>query len=176
MGREGVGEVQGALGAQTLTSDIMLQTNGVVFRSDSAAVRNLCKQSPAVREALAGFANVLHAQVAQTAACNSVHEVTRRLARWLLMVRDRSEDDTLNLTHEMIALMLGVRRPGVTIAASSLQRAGLTRYTRRRLNIIDRGASSKPHTNATRLLRRIMSPSSPNVPRPGCPRAASGQS
>ena len=98
----------------------------------------MIEQSAQLRQKLNGFANLLYAQVVQTSACNTAHEVVQRLARWLLMVHDRTEGDTLYLTHELIALMLGVTRPGVTIAAGSLQKSGLVQYTRGRLTIVDR--------------------------------------
>lgn len=138
VGREGAAGVHAALGADTLTSEIMVQGDGAALRGDTSAIRGLMEQSPSLRRGIIQFANVLHAQVAQTAACNGMHEVGQRLARWLLMVHDRSDCDTLHLTHELISLMLGVTRPGVTIAAGMLQRAGLIQYSRGRLTIIDR--------------------------------------
>jgi len=140
VGREGAAGVHAALGAETLTSEIMAQSDGVLLRADVAVVRGMMESSLPLRKELIRFANVLHAQVAQTAACNGAHEVVQRLARWLLMVHDRSDGDTLLLTHELIALMLGVTRPGVTIAAGALQKAGLIQYSRGRLTIIDRAA------------------------------------
>jgi CRP-like cAMP-binding protein len=140
VGREGAAGVHAALGAETLTSEIMAQSDGVLLRADVAVVRGMMESSLTLRKGLIRFANVLHAQVAQTAACNGAHEVVQRLARWLLMVHDRSDGDTLLLTHELISLMLGVTRPGVTIAAGALQKAGLIQYSRGRLTIIDRAA------------------------------------
>lgn len=124
IGREGAAGVHAALGADTLTSEIMAQSDGEAFRAEPSVVRAMTEQSRALRLSLNGFANVLHAQVAQTAACNGAHEVVQRLARWPLMVHDRSDGDTLNLTHELISLMLGVTRPGVPIAAGALQKSG----------------------------------------------------
>ncbi len=138
VGREGVAGVHAALGAETLTLEIMAQSDGVVFRAEAAVVRALMEQSGRLRQLLNGFANALFAQVAQTAACNGAHDVVHRLARWLLLVHDRTDGETLNLTHEVISLMLGVTRPGVTIAAGALQRAGLIQYSRGRLIILDR--------------------------------------
>lgn len=138
VGREGAAGVHAALGAGTLISEIMAQSDGIVLRADSLAVRGMIEQSAQLRQKLNGSANLLYAQVVQTSACNTAHEVVQRLARWLLMVHDRTEGDTLYLTHELIALMLGVTRPGVTIAAGSLQKSGLVQYTRGRLTIVDR--------------------------------------
>ncbi len=75
---------------------------------------------------------------AQTAACNALHTIEERLARWLLLCWQRGGSDVLPLTHEMLAGMLGVRRSGVTVAAGALQRAGLIRYTRKDIVILDR--------------------------------------
>jgi CRP-like cAMP-binding protein len=138
IGREGAAGVHAALGAETLTSEIMAQSDGIFLRGDAVAIRGAMEQSPTLRKGITRFANALHAQVAQTAACNGAHEVVQRLARWLLMVRDRSDGGTLYLTHELISLMLGVTRPGVTIAAGALQKAGLIQYSRGRLTIVDR--------------------------------------
>lgn len=138
VGREGAAGVHAALGAGTLTSEIMAQSDGVAFRAGSTHVRTLMERSQPLRKAINRFANMLHAQVAQTAACNGAHEVGQRLARWLLMVHDRTDGDILNLTHEVISLMLGVTRPGVTIAASALQKSGLIQYSRGRVAIVNR--------------------------------------
>ena len=140
IGREGAAGVHAALGAERLTSEIMAQSDSVALRVDATVIRAAVEQSRPLRQGLNQFANILHAQVARTAACNGAHEVVQRLARWLLMVHDRSDGDTLLLTHELISLMLGVTRPGVTIAAGALQKAGLIQYSRGRLTIIDRAA------------------------------------
>ena len=81
------------------------------------------------------FSHVLTMQVAQTAACNHFHIVPQRLARWLLMTRDRVRSNSFQMTHEFLALMLGVRRSGVTLAAGSLQSQGLIAYTRGRITV-----------------------------------------
>jgi CRP-like cAMP-binding protein len=138
VGREGAAGVHAALGAETVTSEIMAQGDGWMFRADVAAVRHMEETSPALRDGLLRFANALHVQVAQTAACNGSHEVVQRLARWLLMAHDRTDGDQLNLTHEMVSQMLGVTRPGVTIAAGALQKLGLIQYSRGKINIVDR--------------------------------------
>jgi CRP-like cAMP-binding protein len=139
IGREGAAGVHAALGADRLTTEIMAQSDAVALRGDASVIRAAVEQSRLLRHGLNCFANALHAQVAQTAACNRAHDVVQRLARWLLMVDDRTDGDTLILTHELISLILGVTRPGVTIAAGALQKAGLIQYARGRLTIVDRG-------------------------------------
>jgi CRP-like cAMP-binding protein len=138
VGREGAAGVHAALGAEKLMSEIVAQSDGVAFRVDAASLRILIEESRPLRRRFTRFANVFHAQVEQNAACNGAHEVVKRLARWLLMVHDRSDGDTLYLTHELMSQMLGVTRPGVTIAASTLQKSGLIQYSRGRLTIISR--------------------------------------
>jgi CRP-like cAMP-binding protein len=88
--------------------------------------------------ALLRFTQALITQMSQTAACNRLHEIEQRLCRWLLLSRDRLQSDELLLTQELIAGMLGVRREGVSVAAGALQAAGLIRYARGRITILDR--------------------------------------
>jgi CRP-like cAMP-binding protein len=91
----------------------------------------------ALQQATLGFALQIIDEIAQTALCNRMHNLGERLARWLLMARDAIESDTLPLTQEFISYMLGVRRSGVTVAASALQEEGSINYTRGRIQIID---------------------------------------
>src|SRR5439155_10225918 len=83
------------------------------------------------------YLQALFTQVAQTASCNRMHSIAQRLARWMLLMQDRVELDVLNLTHEFISTMLGTRRAGVTIAAGTLQTAGIIRYHRGKVTILD---------------------------------------
>ena len=95
-------------------------------------------RSAAFRVLLLRYALAFQAQVTLTAACNARHAIEHRLARWLLIAHDRAGADEFSMTHEFMALMLGVRRPGVTIAANTLQKAGLIRYARGRMAVTDR--------------------------------------
>lgn len=116
----------------------MVQMHGAAYRIPTAVVRASLEQSPILqRLVLHGFEASL-AQLAQTAACNSRHTVPQRLARWLLMAHDRGEGDELPLTQEFLAIMLAVRRPGVTIAVGELETAGLVQHSRGRIVICDR--------------------------------------
>jgi CRP-like cAMP-binding protein len=94
-------------------------------------------RNPALQEALYRYMYALMAQISQTAACNRFHEAGPRLARWLLMTRDRVMADDFPLTHEFLAHMLGMRREGVTEAASALKRRKLIKYKRGEIQIMD---------------------------------------
>ena len=136
IGFEGVVGVSIALGATHAHSEMMCQAGGRAYRMSAATLREA--DTPQLRDLLLRYAHVFHVQVAQTAACNAHHELGQRLARWLLGAHDRSGVAELPLTQDWIAIMLGVRRSTVSIAASVLQRAGLIRYQHGHITILDR--------------------------------------
>lgn len=116
----------------------LVQAPGTAFQISAEDFRQALEQLPAFRRLLHRYALVHHGQVARTGACNGRHQIADRLARWMLMAHDRVEGDTFTMTHEMLAMMLGVRRAGVTVAAGILQKAGLIRYGGGRITIADR--------------------------------------
>ena len=138
IGAEGVAGVSVILGATNSYSEIMCQTGGGAFRISVVAFKEVVAHAPHLRDLLLRYTHVFHVQVAQTAACNAHHELGQRLARWLLAAHDRSGVPELSLTQDLIAVMLGVRRSTVSIAASTLQRAGVIRYQHGRITILDR--------------------------------------
>jgi CRP-like cAMP-binding protein len=107
------------------------------MRMTSAHFRKEFHRCPPLQQALYRYVHELMAQVSQTAACNRFHVVEARLARWLLMTRDRVRANRFCLTQEFLSHMLGVRRVGVTKAASALQRRKLIRYSRGNITILD---------------------------------------
>jgi CRP-like cAMP-binding protein len=138
VGREGAAGVNSLLGSDMSTSDIAGQGAGWMWVAPVKALRRLLAEVPRLRDAMVHYAMALHVQVAQTAACNAVHAIDQRLARWLLTAHDRAPDDKLEFTHEGIANTLGVTRPGVTIAAGALAAAGLIVTERGRMRVINR--------------------------------------
>jgi len=104
----------------------------------AARCRDAFNQSAAVRSVMLRFADVLFNLSAQTAACNRLHSIEQRCARWLLMAYARHTSDVIPMTHEFLSSMLGVRRAGVSETAAELQRSGLIRYQHGKVTIVDR--------------------------------------
>lgn len=138
IGAEGVEGVSVLLGATTAYSETMCQTPGAAHRMSVEAFKRAATEAPHFRELLLRYIHAFHVQVSQTAACNAHHDVSQRLARWLLAAHDRSGVPDLSLTQELIAVMLGVRRATVSVAAGTLQNAGLIRYQHGAITILDR--------------------------------------
>jgi CRP-like cAMP-binding protein len=138
IGAEGVAGVSVILGATASYSETMCQTGGPAHRISVAAFKDVVDRAPRVRDLLLRYVHVFHVQVAQTAACNAHHDLGQRLSRWLLAAHDRSGVPDLSLAQDLIAVMLGVRRSTVSIAAGQLQKAGVIRYQHGRITILDR--------------------------------------
>jgi len=130
VGREGMVGVPLVLGVDRSSVRVLVQGAGAALRMDAQPFLTILAASPPLQQELHRYTHALMAQVAQTAACNRFHSIEARLARWLLMTRDRVQSAGFHLTHEFLAHMLGVRRVGVTEAASGLQRKALIAYSR----------------------------------------------
>jgi CRP-like cAMP-binding protein len=140
IGPEGMLGVQIVSGVDTSFVDAMVQMPGSALRMDATEFRRELEANAPLRALLLRYNEALKAQIIQTAACNGRHNLEERLARWLLMAHDRIEGDELPLTQEFIALMLGVHRPSITVTAGILQRAGLIRYSKGLIGVLDRKA------------------------------------
>jgi CRP-like cAMP-binding protein len=139
VGSEGMFGVQLALGVTASPYHALVQGAGMAHR---LAARNFLRQlddSPRLREIINRYISALMAQNASSAACLRFHEVLPRLARWLLMTQDRAHSETFAVTQEFLGYMLGIRRVSVSQAAGDLQRAGLIKYARGQIEILDRG-------------------------------------
>jgi CRP-like cAMP-binding protein len=138
VGRESMIGIPLALGISTSPVRALVQGGGSAMRMTSARFGRELKHNRPLRRELDRCAYIAMATAMQIAVCNTAHVLEARLARWLLMTRDRAASDRFQCTHEAIALMLGVRRSGVTLAASGLQRHNLICYNRGAMQILDR--------------------------------------
>ena len=138
VGNEGILGIALFMGGETTPSRAVVQSAGHGYRLRAQLLKNEFNSSGPVLHLLLRYTQALITQMAQTAVCNRHHSVEKQLCRWLLLSLDRLSTDELNMTQELIANMLGVRREGVTEAAGKLQRAGLIHYTRGHIKVLDR--------------------------------------
>jgi len=138
IGKEGFVGLPLLVGYRSSPTRVVTQADGEAYRCSAADLRQLMEQCPELGTQLHRFAHRLAMQTTQIAACNRLHEVEERLARWILMTQDRIQLDHLPLTQEFLGQMLGTRRASVTVSAGILQKAGLISYTRGSVTILDR--------------------------------------
>ena len=139
IGNEGIAGLSLVLGYTTeVNRRAMIQIPGSGLRIKAEALTAESNRSRSFRDLLLRYLHAFITQISQTAACNRIHRVDERLARWLLSMQDRMASDELHLTQELIAEMLGVRRAGVSVAATRLQEKGLITYKRGHIQILDR--------------------------------------
>src|SRR5579864_8987907 len=138
VGNEGFTGTLAAVGLSRSPLQAVVQITGDGFRVAVGALQNTLESAPHLRTMLTRYAAIRGMQVAQTAACNRLHDIEQRLARWLLMTQDRVDSGALAITHDFLATMLGTDRPTVSVAAGVLQRKKLIEYRRGAVQIVDR--------------------------------------
>jgi CRP-like cAMP-binding protein len=138
IGKEGIAGLPGIAGRKRSPLREVVQISGEGFRIKIGALRNMLESAPLLDGTLKRYATVLGLQVAQTAACNRLHDIDRRLARWLLMALDRVDSGLLHITQDFLATMLGTDRSSVSLAAGGLQTMGIIKYSRGVVKILDR--------------------------------------
>lgn len=154
IGREGAVGAKVGLGPQIAFARAIVQLPGSALRIETHKFQRVAAKSVAITH-LAGCAtDVMTANLQQSAACNAMHGVEARMARWLLHARDRSAGNGLPLTQDFLAQMLGVRRTTVSLAAHTLQKAGLIRYRRGKIDLMDRDGLEETSCECYRAVRR----------------------
>ena len=153
IGREGCTGVQAVFGAKSSSVRLLVQIPGTAAKMPRAAFIRAMKSVPSFRSLMYAYVQAFLEQVLVSVACNGVHSLNQRLARWLLMMRDRSDDDALPITQSLLAEMLGVQRPSVTNSARELERAGLIARGLRQVTILDRKGLTRTSCECYQLVR-----------------------
>ena len=167
VGPEGFLGLPVLFGAEMATTRCFAQIEGDAWRMDADDFRRVIDERPPVRKLMLRYAQYFTDQLSQSVACNRIHTLEERCARWLLMTHDRVHGDTFELTHEFLSLMLGVRRAGVTVAMGVLQGAEILRYLRGRITILDRTRLEQASCKCYRITResqdRLLGPPRPRL-------------
>jgi CRP-like cAMP-binding protein len=154
VGNEGILGISLFMGGNTTPSRAIVQSAGHAFRLKAELLKDEFERHGPTMHLLLRYTQALITQMAQTAVCNRHHSVDQQLCRWLLLSLDRLASNELSMTQELIANMLGVRREGVTEAAGKLQDAGLIRYQRGRITVLDRPALEARSCECYQVVKR----------------------
>jgi CRP-like cAMP-binding protein len=153
IGWEGCTGMQAFFGAKTSSVRLLVQIPGSAARMSRAAFARAMESVPSFRNLMSAYVHAFLEQVLVSVACNGAHSLKQRLARWLLMMRDRSDGDALPITQSLLAEMLGVQRPTITNAARELERAGLIERGLRQVTILDRQGLAERSCECYQLVR-----------------------
>jgi CRP-like cAMP-binding protein len=153
IGREGCTGIQAIFGAESSSVRLLTQIPGTAAKMSRAAFARAMDAMPSFRALMIAYIQAFLEQVLVSVACNGAHSLKKRLARWLLMMHDRSDGDTLLITQDLLAEMLGAQRPSVTNAAAELEAAGLIERGRRQVTIYDREGLKKTSCECYQLVR-----------------------
>lgn len=154
IGKEGFVGLPIAFGFKTSPLRVVTQADGTAYRVDVPTLKKMLPICPVLEKLLQRFAMILAMQSTQIAACNRLHDVEERLARWLMMSHDRIGGETMPLTQEFMGQMLGARRASVSVAASILQKAGMITYTRGQVTILNRRRLQEAACDCYEIIRR----------------------
>lgn len=155
VGKEGFIAMPLAAGLRESSQRVVVQAAGEAFRLKSEFLRNVLPELPVLQQLVNRYLLLQAMQVAQVAACNRLHEIEQRLARWLLMSHDRSGGSSFPITHDLLSQILGSGRPSVTVAAGTLQRAGVIEYTRGTVKVLSRPGLEDAACECYDAIRRI---------------------
>ena len=153
IGREGCTGLQAVLGAKISSARLFVQLPGTAAKMSRVAFTRAMESMPSFRILMYAYLQAFLEQVMVSVACNGAHSLKERLARWLLMMRDRSDDDALKITQSLLAEMLGVQRPTITNAARELESDGLIARGRRQVTILDRQGLTQASCECYQLVR-----------------------
>ena len=154
IGREGAFGLFAAMYSRVSFNRCIVQLVGPMVRCPIEVVQSEFKASEHLRDLFVSFSETLLSQVQQTVACNAMHTTEERMCRWLLMMHDRAEGETLTYTHEFLANILGTNRKSVTLAAQSMQNAGLISYRRGTMQVLDRAGLEKASCECYAIVRK----------------------
>ncbi len=153
IGNEGMADISAFFGLRTSPARLLVQVPGEAIRMSRDAFDQHLARSAELRQVLGAYSISMFIEVSQTAACNRLHPVEQRCARWLLMTHDRVDGDTFPITQEFLSEMLGVRRATVSVAEEKLRDAGLIRYSRGDMEILDRQGLEARACECYRIIR-----------------------
>lgn len=153
IGREGAFGLFAAMYSRTSFNRCLVQLEGGMVRCPIELLQSEFKRSEHVRDLFVSYSETLLSQVQQTVACNAMHSTEERMCRWLLMMHDRAEGEVLAYTHDFLAHMLGANRKSVTLAAQAMQAAGLIRYRRGTIQVLDRRGIEKASCECYAIVR-----------------------
>jgi len=156
VGNEGMLGIPVVLGARKAPYRILVQMPGDAMRIKAEVIRAEFKRGGELQNLLLSYTHALITQISQSAVCNRFHTMERRLSRWLLIAHDRVDGDTFHLTQEIISYMMGAPRTGVTMAANTLQDAGLISYKRGKITIIDRNGLEETACECYRIVAETL--------------------
>ncbi len=161
VGREGIAGFPSVAGLNRSPLREVMQIGGNGFRIKIRELKKTMESVPGLQRLLDRYTTILGLHVAQTAACNRLHDIDHRLARWLLMAHDRVDSGTLRITHDFLATMLGTDRPSVSLAANQMQRMAIIKYSRGAVKILDRAALEDQACECYAVIQRYALMSNP---------------